>query len=784
MAVSKFTTWNGSHKLGSRIIFDQAYDVYADMANAGATPYLRLNGCRFRTAVGDVRSWISNRAPFTVKIKVNGTGTTYSFNSGSTISHRNGTSYDEDIGQYTDAYYYITFSSTTNIPIPKNGTEFTLNITVTTKNNETYTIVEHACAPISNTLSGSTSINTGAVATYSLLTPVKNDAKHCAEAYMHVSFNNTSGSSYEGFADTYTPVNYKTTNFSSVSFVPLRGNASAGDVAKANANSSNYIVFTYYYYTNDTEFGTGSLNDKRIVISYYKVGVQVKARNEVNASLKPEFDSVVYMQHGSVPLSEQFAKYGAAVQNQGYYDAVYKFKCHERVMAPYPPHYWSNTGLKYGSDIMGVAITDYAGTSVVTKNLGASGTSFEYNRGYLTVPGSGLTIRYNVTDSFGFTTTYTDTFNVLSYSNPYMPVHRARRCEPVSSGSGSDYYTYNGQTYHISDYGEYVLIEWSVSVPPLSNLNSRSLTIQDTQGSNSITLPAYSCSGLYVAPANPEMSYDIVFYLSDDFHIGQRGAITYTHALNTILAAIDFLRGGTGLAFGKVAETAQTMDIHRDWTLKMPYDTMVQGYNSNGTAVRLYDWMQTTVSRMDAIVNARPVAIFYQSQLYSGSTAACIPSGYATLMPNWISIDDVRHNAIAGLLIEPGMKVNRNYLYVDCGAASFVGTGWTSTGPMPTLYVLTSKPTSINQSTGVPNGTVIRSIELEGTISAAGSASDGYRYWNGINNKLYIDVSSYKNQNIWVVLTCRNGGSSQQGTYSYYNASAGIDEMMFTNNRS
>ena len=784
MAASQFTNWSGTHKLGTYLILKMNYAVYADMSNTGATPYLLLDKCRVRSSQ-NVHPFIGDRAPMTIKIKINNTGTTYTFKTGKEIKNKQG------------SYYYIDFSSDTKIPVPKNGTEFTIDITITTKNNETYTITEHAAGPVPLTVSGSKSIKTGAIATYTLSQPVVNDERHCVEAIMHTYFTsaNSSGGSYNGYADTYTPVNYKTTPFTTVSFVPMRGEAKVGDVAKANANNSNYVLIEYYYYTNDESFGSAgaplsSYNTNRILLSSIRFGITTTARAEVNSALKAEFIRFEHRAHGTyIGIDEQIETYGGVAQNQGYYDTDLIFHRFESdIQAPYPPYYSSQARLKYGSGFTRVEITNYLKSTTASKTLGAVGALINYDGGIIQRVGKNLTVRYKVTDSFGFTSTYSDIITVLFYEDPVMPVHSVRRCSLSATGA----YVQDGVHYAPDDYGEYVLIEWSVRITGLDDTNSKSLTIYDPPDvgmsgmhTTTVSLPSYVCSGYYVRPADTETSYEITFLIGDDFHTYAK-RIKYVEPLNTILALIDLYRGGTGLAFGKVAEEPFLVDIHRDWVLKMPYNTYVQNYQSSGASVNLYDWMQQVDNRMTAIANNRPYAIWYRGQFYDGGTTAVVPSGGGSVTypygpSNAIDLSNMTRARTGALLITPGAKVNRRYLFLYLSVAGFVGSGWDKQKPLPKIYILTSKPTSINQTTGVPNGTVKITRSIDVSIYEAGSEEEGLRYCDAAYQTINIDVSSYIGQNIWIAITTTNGGQSQTGYYQYKDAGVSVYRVLYSN---
>lgn len=801
MAVSQFTTWNGEHTFTNFVLI-MNYAVFADMSNGSAQPYIRLSNCRVRSA-RDNYSQLGSRAPITIGLQINGAGTSYTFSSGSNIQHHEGMTYDMDTGEYIDGFYYIDFSSGVNVNIPKNATPFTINLTVTTRNGESYSITEHACGPLSNTLNGPTSMYTGNVVTYTLQNAVRSDNTFCVNAIMSTRFVSGAQNAYDymGYATPYRPVYGMATNFNTISFVPLRNDATVGDVARPNTDGYNYIEYACYYWSDDLT--SGSIRHYKtkpksgaIVISYQKIWITVTARAEVNAALKPEFYQIF---HSDTRVASQIQKYGGVIQNHATYDVRVKYLDSDFTA------YNGFTNLKYGSSFYTSTVTDYLGASTAVSHPAGKEAYITYKHGLLTKPGNNLVVQYNLVDTFGFTSTYTDRITVLPYTNPQLTTHSVRRCSPVESGSGTDIYEYDGQLYQVDDYGEYALIEWSVNITSLDEKNSRRLSITGP-GARTITLTDYICSGYYVAAADGERSYDCVFTLQDDFE-----TVKHTEPLNTILAAIDFRRGGTGIALGKVAETDNTMDVHRNWLLKMPYNTQVGNYSGN-TSVRLRDWMASVESRMQGIIDNRDIIIYgyartesgtSPAQFWDGNTAVCIPSGNGTvtypsdLWQDNIVLDNLTYRAdttgmCVGVLIGDNLTVTRNYLYIPTVEipAAYCGAGSTPSGPVPGVYICSTKPTSINQSTGRPNATIIASRQYTGQITYHGGSTQyndeyisyiGYGYIYGD----YYDVSSYQGRKIWVCVVTRNGGTSPHALYTLNNASVRIATgMKFTNHRS
>ena len=136
-------------------------------------------------------------------------------------------------------------------------------------------------------------------------------------------------------------------------------------------------------------------------------------------------------------------------------------------------------------------------------------------------------------------------YQVYDYWDPALPTFAIHRCRQDGTNDDS---------------GAYVKIEWGISVAPLGNQNSKSLTITHPQGSTSPTLNSYNASGSLIVAADIEHSYDITATLTDDL-----GSVTRTMRLSTAGAIMDIHNGGDGIAFGKVAELADTLEVTADW---------------------------------------------------------------------------------------------------------------------------------------------------------------------------------------------------------------------------
>ena len=176
-----------------------------------------------------------------------------------------------------------------------------------------------------------------------------------------------------------------------------------------------------------------------------------------------------------------------------------------------------------------------------------AGTSAAVVSDALTSTGS-LTITASVTDSRGRTASTTQSITVVAYSPPSITAFTAKRCD--SSGNLSATGTYLKVTFSasITDFG---------SAAGKANTASYVLKYKKTSASafTSTTLSSYSgkfavTSGSYRFSADKASAYDIVLTATDAFR-----SFTYAGKGPAAMTLFSFLKGGMGIAFGKVADT-------------------------------------------------------------------------------------------------------------------------------------------------------------------------------------------------------------------------------------
>ena len=112
------------------------------------------------------------------------------------------------------------------------------------------------------------------------------------------------------------------------------------------------------------------------------------------------------------------------------------------------------------------------------------------------------------------------------------------------------------------------------------------------------------------------------------------------------------------------------------------------------------------------------------------------------------------------------VQITKQYLYFNimswcsyCGdflPYTGVGDGYSGAGIKfrPAIYLLSSEPTTINQSTGKPNGTIVHTQTLDLSRKTTGSSDpNAHSYWYMYNQTISIDVSRWNGQKLWILFT-------------------------------
>ena len=169
-----------------------------------------------------------------------------------------------------------------------------------------------------------------------------------------------------------------------------------------------------------------------------------------------------------------------------------------------------------------------------------------------------LTLSVTVTDTRGRTATYTETLTVLDYSYPSIRLFKADRCNSDGSAAQVD--------------GTNVRYSFQGSVVPLNNHNGVACVVYYKLASadtwtqaESLTITSYNLSEtdkVLAQTFDALASYDLKVRLQDYFYYVEQAV-----SIGTKGVIMDFLADGTGIAFGKVAETSGYAEF--GWPLKL-----------------------------------------------------------------------------------------------------------------------------------------------------------------------------------------------------------------------
>lgn len=195
-----------------------------------------------------------------------------------------------------------------------------------------------------------------------------------------------------------------------------------------------------------------------------------------------------------------------------------------------------------------------------------TGASFTSNT--LNTAGS-LTLTVTVADSRGRTASSTRTISVVDYSPPSLTKFTAERCNSSGTAPQMD--------------GTRVRVSVGGSVSPVGTKNAISCTVYYKTSSASawtqaaaITPSSYSVNTtnlLLPQTFNALSSYDLKVRLQDSFYY-----IEQTISIGTKQVMMDFYKDGSGVAFGKVAETPGAVEF--GWPVKL---TEPLGVDQGGT---------------------------------------------------------------------------------------------------------------------------------------------------------------------------------------------------------
>lgn len=249
-----------------------------------------------------------------------------------------------------------------------------------------------------------------------------------------------------------------------------------------------------------------------------------KIGSAVSKSFKVTVPATVVPTISAVNLSEAVsglnAQFGAYVQNKS-----------QLAVSITAAGVYSSTIKSYKTTIDGANYTAKSFTSGVLKNSGSR------------------TITITVTDSRGRTATTTRTVTVTAYAAPKITLFNAYR---VNEAGAEDYN------------GTFVKCLYAWAVSPVGNKNANGYVFErklktETEWEAVASGSAYTfnSSRVFTQTFSTESSYDLRLSLTDYF-----GAVHASAEIPTAFTLIDYHASGKGIAFGKVSEIEEGMEIN------------------------------------------------------------------------------------------------------------------------------------------------------------------------------------------------------------------------------
>ena len=423
----------------------------------------------------------------------------------------------------TGSSYTINSSASKSGSLTINGTKYSFTFTASLSGNQTKTIFTKTVTVAHNA----------------------NGTKTCsfsATAGINVTLSGTYyGNVTASGSGTFNTIARASTISSVTSSVAINGtNAVTVNITRAASSFTHTVVFSFGSYSKTTT-GVGTSTSYAIPTSWInaipsatsgtaKVTVttysgSTKIGTAVSKTFKVTVPSGVVPTISAVTISEATA--GLAAQFGGYVQSKSKLAVSITAAGAY-----SSTIKSYKTTIQGTPYTARSFTSGVLKSSGTS------------------TITITVTDSRGRTASTTRSLAVIAYAAPKIISFQGVRC----LADGTENYD-----------GTYIKAAINFSISPVSNKNTKSYSIEYklssadewttlTSGSvYALSSSIVSASGLF----GQDNSFDLRLSITDFF-----ATVRSTTQIPTAFTLIDYNASGRGIAFGKVSELEEGMEIN------------------------------------------------------------------------------------------------------------------------------------------------------------------------------------------------------------------------------
>ena len=234
------------------------------------------------------------------------------------------------------------------------------------------------------------------------------------------------------------------------------------------------------------------------------------------------------------------------------------------------------TGYAVGYSKVSVAfdptkVTVFTGASIASFSITYNGTTTtqNYSSGTVTirsgvVGSTSSSILVKVTDSNGLSTTATKTITAYAYSKPTITGISIYRSDS-SKAADED--------------GAYITVKGTKNFSSLNSWNTCTLTAQYKAASSStygtaVSLTDNTLTIINSSAVSTSTSYDVKLTATDR----AGNTATYVQRVNSKAYPLHIKTGGTGIAFGKMAETASLLDSA--WDMKAPLIEATDGFRT------------------------------------------------------------------------------------------------------------------------------------------------------------------------------------------------------------
>ena len=428
----------------------------------------------------------------------------------------------------TGSSYTINSSASKSGSLTINGTKYTFNFTASLSGNQTKTLYTKTVT-VAHSADGT---------------------KTCAFAAT-CGINVTLSGTYYGNvtasgSGVFNTIARASTISSVTSSVSVNGtNEVTVNITRAASSFTHTVVFKFGSYSKTTT-GVGTSTSYAIPTSWLNAipnatsgtatvtvttySGSTKIGSAVSKSFKLTVPSTVVPTISAVSLTEAVS--GIAAQFGGYVQNKSKIAVKITAAGVY-----SSTIKAYKTTIQGANFTAASFTSGV---LAKSGTS---------------TVTITVTDSRGRTASTTRSITVIAYAVPKITSFQGFRC--LADGTEN----YDGT--HLN-----AAVDFSIS--PVSNKNTASYTLE-YRLKNTETWTALTSGAVYALKQNivsasgfmsVDSSYDIRLSVTDFFTTTRS-----TFEIPTAFTLLDFNASGKGIAFGKVSELEEGMEVDMDMSI-------------------------------------------------------------------------------------------------------------------------------------------------------------------------------------------------------------------------